>query len=460
MQRVLGVFRGEALGPRALRGSLLTLISFGGQNVLRLGSNLLLTRILFPEAFGLMALVQVFIVGLQMFSDMGIQTSVIRSNRGDDPAFLDTAWTFQVLRGALLWLGCFGIAFPVATFYGEAQLQDILPVAGLSMLILGFASINMATVNRKLLLGRLTFLELGAQVAGITVMVVLALITESVWALVAGGLVDAVVRAILSHVILPGRRARFALERPAVLELFHFGKWIFLSTVAGFLMQHGDRAILGRYITLTDLAFYNIGFFLATVPEMLNASLNGRILFPLYCNKPPAESAENRAKTLRARVTLTAGMFAVSVPLILFGNDLVQLLYDPRYHAAGPIMVAICLARLLLITNSAYGSVLLSAGASRTFAVLMISVACLRTGLMFVGAVQFGVPGVVLGTLLGEIMSYPILARLIRPYGTWEWRHDLFFATMAVAIGALSYLWDPQVWTAFFDMAAAAGAPL
>jgi hypothetical protein len=83
--------------------------------------NLILTRLLFPEAFGLMALVQVFLSGLQMFSDIGIQTSVIRSKRGEDPAFLDTAWTVQVLRGGLLWLGCLGIAGPAAAFYEEAN---------------------------------------------------------------------------------------------------------------------------------------------------------------------------------------------------------------------------------------------------------------------------------------------------------------------------------------------------
>jgi O-antigen/teichoic acid export membrane protein len=363
----------------------------------------------------------------------------------------------QVLRGGLLWLGCLGIAAPAAAFYGQEALQQLLPVAGLSVLILGFASINMATVNRNLMLGRLTTLELGAQGLGIAVMVVAALILQSVWALVIGGLVDAVTRLVLSHLILPGRRARFALERPALLELFHFGKWIFLSTVAGFLLQHGDRVILGRYITLTDLAFYNIGFFLATVPEMLNGALNGRILFPLYCNKPPAESAENRAKTLRARVMLTAGGFALSVPLIFFGDELVTLLYDPRYHSAGPILVAICLARLFQITTSAYGSVLLAVGASRQFAGLMITASVLRSGMMLLGAIHFGIPGVVIGTLLGEMLIYPILVWLIRPHQAWDWRHDLGFVGLAAVIGVLAAWQDPAAWSAFADMAMALG---
>ena len=56
----------------------MTILAFGGGNVLRLLSNLLLTRLLFPEVFGLMAIVQVFLGGLQMFSDIGLKTSIIQ----------------------------------------------------------------------------------------------------------------------------------------------------------------------------------------------------------------------------------------------------------------------------------------------------------------------------------------------------------------------------------------------
>src|SRR6056297_1059184 len=155
MKRLKESFYGQALGARAIRGSMLTFIKFGGANALRLGSNLILTRLLFPEAFGLMALTQVFLTGLQMFSQFGINASVIRSERGDDPAFLHTAWTVQIVRGIGLWLICFAVAYPAAAFYGEPQLEQLLPAVGLTAAINGLASINMVTVNRKLLLGRL-----------------------------------------------------------------------------------------------------------------------------------------------------------------------------------------------------------------------------------------------------------------------------------------------------------------
>src|SRR4051812_36532958 len=78
-----------SLKMRALRGSLWTILGYGGSQVLRLAGNVILTRLLFPEAFGQMVLVNVFLQGLHMFSDVGIGPSLIQSKRGDDPDFLN-----------------------------------------------------------------------------------------------------------------------------------------------------------------------------------------------------------------------------------------------------------------------------------------------------------------------------------------------------------------------------------
>lgn len=84
---------GNRLMARALRSTSWIVLGYGGSQAIRLASNLILTRLLFPEAFGLMALIQVVIVGLTLFSDVGIAPSIAQSKRGDDRDFLDTAWT-------------------------------------------------------------------------------------------------------------------------------------------------------------------------------------------------------------------------------------------------------------------------------------------------------------------------------------------------------------------------------
>lgn len=452
MQRIMNIFRGEGLTARASRGSAITILNFGGNNLLRLLSNLILTRLLFPEAFGLMAIVAVFLTGLQMFSDVGLRTSVIRSSRGEDPAFLDTAWAVQVLRGAVLWLACILLAGPAATFYEEEMLRQLLPVVGVNAFILGFASINMLTANRNLTLGRLTALELGSQAVGIVAMIIGALILQSVWALVLGGLVSSLVQTTLSHVVLPGTRSRPFFERAALGELFGYGKWIFISTLASFLMRHGDRAILGKYVTLTDLAFYNIALVFATIPISLNTVLINRILFPLLCNRPPWKNPVDRARIFRSRIALTGGSFVLCLPLALFGQELIVLLYDPRYYGAGIILVGLAFSQLFQVITYGHEQVLLAAGNSRTFAFLQISGALARTGAMLYGAMHFGVPGVIIGTLVGHFALYPVLVGIIRRYDAWDWRHDLGFTVLALGIIALAAWLQPGLWDTFFAL--------
>ena len=103
----------RTLRQRVIVGSAWTLASFGLAQVLRFGSNIALARLLSPEIFGLMALVNLFLRGTQMLSDVGIGPSVTQSPRGESPAFLATAWTIQVTRGVLLALMCLALAKPM-----------------------------------------------------------------------------------------------------------------------------------------------------------------------------------------------------------------------------------------------------------------------------------------------------------------------------------------------------------
>src|SRR4051812_30923496 len=121
-----------SLKALVLRGSAWMIVGHGAGQVIRLVKSLILTRLLFPEAFGMMALVGVVMYGLQMLSDVGLLQAVLRDKRGDEPDFLNTVWTMQAVRGALLWGASCLVAYPMALFYGEPDLALLIPVTGLS----------------------------------------------------------------------------------------------------------------------------------------------------------------------------------------------------------------------------------------------------------------------------------------------------------------------------------------
>ena len=120
---------------RILRGSFFELSGHGIQQVVRLGSNLITTRLLFPAAFGQASVVWALFTALVMFSDFALLPCIIQSKRGDDPEFLNTAFTIQVIRGQGLGLAMILLAKPVAWFYRDDRLTALLCLGSLQLFI-------------------------------------------------------------------------------------------------------------------------------------------------------------------------------------------------------------------------------------------------------------------------------------------------------------------------------------
>lgn len=427
-------FRGGSLNARFMRGSMFTLGGYALGQFIRLGSNLVLTRLLFPEAFGLMALVAVIMQGLAMFSDVGVSPAIMQSKRGDDQQFLDTAWTIQVVRGGLLWLFACVIALPVAQLYEEPLLAMILPCAGVSLLIAGFNPTRMDTANRHLMLGRLTGLDLAAQTIGIVVAILLAWYMQSVWALVISGIASAAVLLVFYNLFLPGQPNRFRWEPEAARELISFGKWIFLSTICGFLYMQGDKLLLGKYLPLDQFGIYNIGFVLASFPLLMGGVLTRKVLIPLYRERPPAKSAENFRKLQRMRFLLTAIMISLTGAVSAAGVVLIDLLYDPRYAMAGAVVVLIAAMQIPQIIVLTYEQASLAAGDSRRFFVLSAARAVLTLGFLFAGLAYAGLFGALIGQGIAGLAAYPFVVWMARHVGAWDPKHDLSFAVVGTAV--------------------------
>lgn len=433
--------KGDGLKARALRGTSLTMISIVGENLVRLGSNLILTRLLFPEAFGLMALVQTFLQGLKMLSDTGITYSIVRSPRGDDPDFLDTAWTMQIGRGFLLWLMTCALAYPVAALYDEWMLATLLPVAGLSVVIGGFTTTKAGAAQRHLALGRLTAIILATNVLGAGITVGLALVWEAVWALVIGGLISSLVTMVALHAFLPGHRNRFRWEKAAFDEMFSFGKFILLSTALGFLMNHGHKLILPAYLPMADFGVYNIGTTLAALPFLISNKINEAVVFPLYRHRPIAESDANRRNIFRARRIVIAASLAMASVLAFLSVPLVDLLYDPRYAMAGPMVALMCLALVPLMVVGSYTSVLLSAGDSRAIFQLTLVGAVLQTGLLLVAVNLAGIFGVILVPVAVNLLLSPMRIRILRRHDGWDPAGDAILSIFGFAATGLACWW-------------------
>ena len=409
----------------AVRGSVWALGGNLSQQFIRLASNLLLTRLLLPQAFGLMAIVNVVLIGLQLFSDIGIGPSIIQHRRGEEPGFYNTAWVVQIVRGLILTFAALFIVSPLIYLLGRWMLHDapggeppvysdpmlipLICVGALTALISGFNSTKFFTANRRLAMGRLMMIEVGVQGFGVVAMASWAWYFHSVWALVGGGLVQAWLKMLLSHAVLPGENNRWRFERNAFDEIFRFGRWIFLSTAALFIAAQGDRLLLGVFVTKEVLGVYSIAYFLSEALAQMIEFVSRRVFMPAFSHVARDNPDRLRLNYYRVRLRLDALTLPAAGALMMLGSDVVHILYPDDYAAAGWMLQVLAIRVALACTLPAAVACLLAKGDSKSvFAGNFGKTVALLCGIPL-GWHLNGFVGIVWAIALSELGSLPIL---------------------------------------------------
>jgi O-antigen/teichoic acid export membrane protein len=387
-------------------------------HIIRLVSNLIMTRLLVPEMFGLMSIVSVLMVGLTLFSDLGLRQSIIQSKNGQDEAFLNTVWSLQVLRGFVLWgisaLFAVGIYvfqvlswMPHATVYAEPLLPYIIPVSTLSMIIVGFEPTWTGLASRNLQQSKLVKIELISQVSGVIVMVIFALFSRSIWALVLGSLCSSLVRCLIVNFIIKEFRNQFAINKGYAREILHFGKWIFLSSIIGFLAMNGDKILLGGLITTEELGVYNIAAFMVGAASTIVSRLLGGVAYPALSETVRDKPYDLQRVYYRFRIPFDAGIMFLAGFLFMSGNAIINVLYDARYIEAGWMLSVLGLSLIALRYNLADQSYM-AMGKPK----LMTTLTLIRTTALFVllplGFQRFGLHGAIWAIVISYFSSFPM----------------------------------------------------
>lgn len=428
--------RTTKLEQLALRGTAITLGGRAIGEAIRFGSNLLLARLLFPEAFGLMAIVNAVLQGARMMTDVGIRGSIVQNARGEEPLFRDTAWTVGIVRGAAIAAGLALLAGPIANAFDKPEATWLIRVAALCSLIEGLRSTAAFTLMRKVRVGRQVARDILAKSVAIAVMITWALASPSVWALVAGTVTGSLMQLFLSFRMIPGYRNRLAWDRRAVADILGFGRWVFAASLMTFLVNQGDRLALGKMLDVAELGVYAIALGLTqSVPEIAQ-QLSANILFPVYARLKTLDLAEQRRQMERFRAAILAAALPVLWALAFLGPVLVSFLYDARYQAAGWMVPLLAAATAPTIVSLSAERALMARGDSFAHMLLQgAQAACSLGGIAAGFALWGGARGVLLGLVIGRWLSYVPLAVLLRPIGLWLPRLDL----LALGLSALAF---------------------
>lgn len=418
-------------------GAIWAIGTYGLSLSLRLGSNIVLSRLLSPELLGIMVVVNALRLGIELLSDVGIEQNIVKNQAGAKADFLNTAWTMQILRGFILTSIFLALSPTLSDFY-RIELGVFIGVA-FCPFIGSLHSTSIFLLVRNLEVRRRNLFEIANELGAFCVTVALAWLWRDVWSVVIGVLLSCALRSATSY-YLPHPRHRFVLLGEHVRAILGFGKWIAISSLVNFTAGNADKIYLGKAIPLDSLGTYGLARTISDLPAILTSRLAYQVLFPFISasanlGRPSLIGALAR---IRLKFVLLASV-GISIG-IACSDYAVALLYDDRYQSAGWMLCILLIGSWFGVLSglneikilSSEKPVYQSVASGVRLAVLVVGLAA--------GTSAFGLAGTVCAIPLAEVCRYLTLAFAQYRVRSAFFGQDLFATAILICLTFIWYL--------------------
>lgn len=330
---------------------------------------IVLARLIAPEAYGTIAIINVFINILSVFIDSGMGSALIQKKDADELDF-SSLFFFNMGMCCLLYCILFFSAPLIAKFYNNNELVPLVRVIGLFLIVSGIKNVQQAYVSRYMLFKRFFFSTLGGTLVSAIVGIAMAYAGLGVWALVAQSLSNAIIDTIILWITVKWRPVlQFSITR--VKALFSFGWKLLCSSLLDTVYNNLRNMIIGKLYSAADLAYYNkADSFPNLIVNNINSSINS-VLFPAMSSVQDQRETV-KAMTRRSIMVSTYIMAPLMIGLAFVSEPLVSLLLTDKWLACVPYMRIFCITYMFYPIHTANLSAIKAMGRSDLFLKLEI----------------------------------------------------------------------------------------
>lgn len=405
--RALAVRIRPALGD----GSQVLIASHVTQMALRVGSSLIVTRLLSPDAYGVIGIIMSVAYILNMVSDMGLRAYVTRHKDGGDEA-MQTVWTVRLIRNSII----FAIMFLGAGFFAELykapEVALAMRVCALPFLFDGFASlsVNMTERNRGVL--RLTAVDFTKFLVITLTTITAAYFLRSYWAIVIAMVTGSLFGLAASYLLLKGPPVRFRLDPAHAKDLWRFWRIIIPSSIITILMTQTNVVVMARYFPISELGKFTIASTLATAVTSLVSEYIMRVFFPRFA-QANREKPESAREVYYAAKRFNILLFAFGIGgLIGGGGLLVRILYNEHYLGAGLYLSLLCLIPLARLSAFPAEQAVIAKG--------FVRASLMANAVRLAWIAVAGPPAYLLGGPLALVAVFCLAETAALPYLLWQ----------------------------------------
>jgi O-antigen/teichoic acid export membrane protein len=401
---VAGLFGGDTLKAKTFRGGAWLGSGSFLEQASRFGRNILLTRMLAPEAFGTMVLVTSATSALGSLLDVGAREALIQNPKGHEESHVGATWWITFGRSLSLYFFLFLLAPLAARAYGNSELTTLFRVSGIGLLFEGVISPRAYAAIKQLNLRKWAAINHGGGIAGVVITVILSFFIRDVWALVLGFIAENAARCLLSYLLSPFLPP-LRWDRTAMRELLKFSRGLYGLSPLSIIYMRTDIFVLAKLFSPAALGLYVMAVTSIQTPTGFLINIMGQTMFPTFTH-----IQDDKPRMNRILLQVTAAVFFLGLPILVFlffcGHFLLTVAYGYRYGAAaGALFLAGC-AALLNVANGPITSIIYARGFPQLHRRCVAIMAILMILLIYPFAKWFGLAGGQLACVISMAGGY------------------------------------------------------
>jgi PST family polysaccharide transporter len=393
-----------SIKQKAIQGALWSAIQNWGSQVGSLVVFLVLARLLEPEAFGLVALANVFLAFMQVFLEQGFAQALVQRQEVERE-HLDTAFWFTLAIGVALTILSLTSASLVAGFFKQPDLTPILQFFSIIFIVASFSNIQQALLERKFAFRAIASRFLAGTFVGGAIGIAMALWGFGVWSLVSQQLVAELVGTLMLWKASDWR-PRFKFSIKHLQELFSFGVSILGCQFLDFINKRADDFLIGYFLDPVALGYYAIAYRVLTVMTQLLVNTSSQIALPTFSRLQQEPDRFRNAFYTATQLTSSLA-FPTFLGVVVVAPELVRGLFGEQWMPSVPVMQVLSFVGAIRAVAYFKGAVFMAKGKpSWTLRLSLLGSVLNLIG--FIIAVRWGIVAVAYACLICSCIVFPI----------------------------------------------------
>lgn len=315
-------------------------VSMAGAAVIKLASSLILTRLLYPEAYGIVTAVASITTIVELISDIGVVPFFVRDKNAEEPRYINTLWTLRALRGFANCALLFALAPWIAALYEEPVLVEPIRAVSLLFILHGMESMSFAVAVRRQRARILNYAELGCSIVSTSFVIGYSYVARDYWGMIYGMLLNRALLSASSYAFYRDLTPKLQIDREAAKSLFGFTKYVLPSSIVSLVAGQFDKVIFLRFFDLHLLGLYGLAGSIAGIVDSLTYTVTRRILYARCTHEFRTNPAGLRAAYYHQNVALFALILFLPAAVGGAAHFVINFLFDERYAFAGTILQA------------------------------------------------------------------------------------------------------------------------